>query len=66
MLALHGGSFLTFDVDPFLQYGQYATDSAYPHSDSPLPVCSIRQHIALSSIPVVLILPSSIAKLETR
>ncbi|ROW05742.1 hypothetical protein VMCG_05184 [Cytospora schulzeri] len=35
---LHGGSLVTFDVDPFLQYGQYATDSAYPHSDSPLPI----------------------------
>ncbi|KUI68345.1 Bifunctional solanapyrone synthase [Cytospora mali] len=35
---LHGGALVTFDVDPFLQYGQYATDSAYPHSDSPLPI----------------------------
>lgn len=38
MQLLHGGSLVTFDVDPFLQYGQYATDSAYPHSDSPLPI----------------------------
>lgn len=42
---LHSGSLVTVDVDPFLQYGQYATDSAYPHADSPLPVCSPQQSI---------------------
>ncbi|KAK7730366.1 hypothetical protein SLS53_009066 [Cytospora paraplurivora] len=35
---LHSGSLVTVDVDPFLQYGQYSTDSAYPHADSPLPI----------------------------
>ncbi|POS76643.1 hypothetical protein DHEL01_v204955 [Diaporthe helianthi] len=33
---LHGGSFISGGVDPFLDYGQYATDSAFPHADSPL------------------------------
>ncbi|KAK2613172.1 hypothetical protein N8I77_000099 [Diaporthe amygdali] len=35
-MALHSGSLISGGVDPFLQYGQYATDSAYPHADSPL------------------------------
>lgn len=35
-MALHSGSLVSGGVDPFLDYGQYATDSAYPHADSPL------------------------------
>lgn len=29
---------LSYDVEPFLKYGQYATDSAFPHANSPLPL----------------------------
>ncbi|KAG8157918.1 hypothetical protein KVR01_012190 [Diaporthe batatas] len=35
---LHGGSLVSGGVDPFLDYGRYATDSAFPHADSPLPI----------------------------
>lgn len=35
---LHSGGILSYDVEPFLKYGKYATDSAYPHADSPLPL----------------------------
>ncbi|KAH8774423.1 hypothetical protein F5883DRAFT_412574 [Diaporthe sp. PMI_573] len=35
-MLLHSGSFISGGIDPFLDYGQYATDSAYPHADSPL------------------------------
>lgn len=35
---LHGGTLLSYDIEPFLKYGEYATDSAYPHADSPLPL----------------------------
>lgn len=36
--ALHSGILLSYDVEPFLNYGKHATDSAYPHSNSPLPL----------------------------
>ncbi|KAK4220715.1 bifunctional solanapyrone synthase [Podospora fimiseda] len=36
--ALNSGTSLSYDIEPFNSYGQYATDSAYPHSDSPLPL----------------------------
>jgi len=32
------GFFLSYDVEPFTFYGQYATDSAFPHADGPLPL----------------------------
>lgn len=35
-MPLHSGTLVSGGVDPFLNYGQYATDSAYPHADSPL------------------------------
>lgn len=35
---LHSGSFLSYDIEPFMNYGQYATDSAYPHTQSGLPL----------------------------
>jgi hypothetical protein len=35
---LHSGTLLSFDVEPFSGYGKHATDSAYPHSHSPLPL----------------------------
>jgi hypothetical protein len=35
-MLLHSGSFISGGIDPFMDYGQYATDSAYPHADSPL------------------------------
>lgn len=38
-MLLHGGTSVSYDVEPFLPtWGQYATDSAYPHADSPLPL----------------------------
>lgn len=36
--ALHSGILISYDTEPFKDYGQYATDSAYPHSDSQLPL----------------------------
>ncbi|SPQ26230.1 7c09011b-95e8-4631-80b9-58097e272ecf [Thermothielavioides terrestris] len=35
--ALHNGTTVSYDIEPFTQYGQHATDSAYPHGDSLLP-----------------------------
>ena len=29
---------LSYDIEPFLKYGAHATESAYPHDDSPCPV----------------------------
>ncbi|QSZ30290.1 hypothetical protein DSL72_004812 [Monilinia vaccinii-corymbosi] len=34
----HSATFLSYQVEPFGKYGQYATDSAFPHADSPLPL----------------------------
>ncbi|TEY82791.1 hypothetical protein BOTCAL_0027g00290 [Botryotinia calthae] len=36
LAVLHGGTFLSYDVEPFTDYGRYATDSAFPHANSPL------------------------------
>ncbi|KAM0134626.1 hypothetical protein ACHAO1_005543 [Botrytis cinerea] len=38
LAILHGGTFLSYDVEPFTDYGRYATDSAFPHANSPLPL----------------------------
>lgn len=39
LAALHTGVFIDYDIEPFLKtYGQKATDSAYPHAKSPLPL----------------------------
>lgn len=35
---VHAGLLLSYDIEPFQNYGQYATDSAYPHANSPLPL----------------------------
>jgi len=32
------GFFLSYDVEPFSFYGQFATESAFPHADGPLPL----------------------------
>jgi len=37
-MTSHSGQTVSYDIEPFMSYGQYATDSAYPHSKSPLPV----------------------------
>ncbi|KAL2274187.1 hypothetical protein FJTKL_03591 [Diaporthe vaccinii] len=42
-IPLHSGSLVSGGVDPFLNYGQYTTDSAYPHADSPLLVSTCLQ-----------------------
>ncbi|KKY29505.1 putative fad binding domain-containing protein [Diaporthe ampelina] len=34
----HGGLLLSYDIEPFLKYGAHATESAYPHDDSPCPL----------------------------
>ncbi|CCG85154.1 Predicted protein [Taphrina deformans PYCC 5710] len=34
----HGASLLSYDIEPFGKYGQYAVDSAFPHASSPLPL----------------------------
>jgi hypothetical protein len=47
--ALHSGTTVSYDIEPFTDYGKYATDSAYPHADSPLPV-SPCHHLVYSSI----------------
>jgi len=39
LMTLHGGLMASYDIEPFLpSYGDDATDSAYPHSTSPLPL----------------------------
>ncbi|KAM3072373.1 hypothetical protein ACMFMG_009182 [Clarireedia jacksonii] len=38
LALLRGGTFLSYDIEPFGNYGQYATDSAFPHGNSPLPL----------------------------
>lgn len=44
MATVHGGILVSYDVEPFGDYGQHATDSAFPHGDSSLPVrsCSVQ------------------------
>lgn len=35
----HSGAYVSYDIEPFLKgWGAKATDSAYPHSESPLPL----------------------------
>ncbi|CAN8096256.1 unnamed protein product [Discula destructiva] len=34
----HSGIIISFDIEPFLKYGQHAVDSAFPHAESPLPL----------------------------
>lgn len=36
--ALRGGVLISYDIEPFTKYGQYATDSAFGHANSPLPL----------------------------
>ncbi|KAK3358407.1 hypothetical protein B0T24DRAFT_644220 [Lasiosphaeria ovina] len=36
--AAHGGVVASYDIEPFTPYGSKATDSAYPHASSPLPL----------------------------
>ncbi|TVY78430.1 Bifunctional solanapyrone synthase [Lachnellula suecica] len=38
LAIVHEGLLLSYDVEPFGDYGQYATDSAYPHNLSQLPL----------------------------
>nr|BBU42029.1 putative fad binding domain-containing protein [Diffractella curvata] len=34
----HGAASIAFDIEPFTDYGKHATDSAYPHTRSQLPL----------------------------
>ncbi|KAK4170851.1 hypothetical protein QBC36DRAFT_111704 [Triangularia setosa] len=36
--GLKTGMTVSYDIEPFTQYGIHATDSAFPHADSPLPL----------------------------
>lgn len=38
----HSAIILSYDLEPFGEYGKYATDSAFPHADSSLPVSPSR------------------------
>jgi hypothetical protein len=38
VMVLHSGSTVSYDIEPFGDYGKHATESAYPHADSPMPV----------------------------
>ena len=39
LAVLHTGVQLSYNIEPFLnKFGQYATDSAWPHASSPLPL----------------------------
>ncbi|KAL1614040.1 hypothetical protein SLS56_012195 [Neofusicoccum ribis] len=39
VMAQHSGTSISYDVEPFLKtYGEKATDSAFPHGGSPLPL----------------------------
>jgi len=36
--AVHAGTTVSYDIEPFMKYGEHATDSAFPHANSPLPL----------------------------
>lgn len=38
LALLNSGLLISYDVEPFMNYGQHATDSAFPHANSPLPL----------------------------
>lgn len=35
---LHSGTFISFDIEPFLNYSQFARDAAWPHTNNALPL----------------------------
>ncbi|ORY86976.1 hypothetical protein BCR37DRAFT_343476 [Protomyces lactucae-debilis] len=35
---LRAGTLLSYDIEPFTDYGKHATDSAFPHANSPVPL----------------------------
>ena len=37
-MGLHGGITVSYDIEPFTKYGEHATESVFPHTESPLPV----------------------------
>ncbi|KAK3484765.1 hypothetical protein B0T13DRAFT_486087 [Neurospora crassa] len=38
IMSLHGGITVSYDLEPFTKYGEHATESAFPHTESPLPL----------------------------
>ncbi|KAK3387358.1 hypothetical protein B0H63DRAFT_156360 [Podospora didyma] len=38
VMELHGANRASYDIEPFTRYGKYATDSAFHHANSPLPL----------------------------
>ncbi|KAK0612259.1 hypothetical protein B0T14DRAFT_531861 [Immersiella caudata] len=38
LMLLHSGITVSYDIEPFTKYGQFGTESAYPHGHSPLPL----------------------------
>jgi hypothetical protein len=62
-MSLHSGEVVSYDIEPFMQYGKHATDSAYPHSKSPLPVSFPDSFTPKSPNPFsLLVLQSSLRK----
>lgn len=67
-MGLHSGTSISYDVEPFLKnYGEKATDSAFPHGDSPLPVSVSRtswgRPILSSAVTDNLLLAESLLRL---
>ena len=44
-MGLHGGITVSYDIEPFTKYGEHATESAFPHTESPLPVSHLMFHL---------------------
>lgn len=40
----HSGTTVSYDVQSFVKFGDHATDSAFPHADSPVPVRNSHTH----------------------
>ncbi|KAK3400816.1 hypothetical protein B0T20DRAFT_390681 [Sordaria brevicollis] len=38
VMVKHGGITVSYDIEPFTKYGEHATESAFPHTESPLPL----------------------------
>ncbi|KAI9649811.1 hypothetical protein NHQ30_002393 [Ciborinia camelliae] len=36
LAAIRGGNYISYDIEPYLDYGKHATESGFPHANSPL------------------------------
>lgn len=50
-MGLHGGITVSYDIEPFTKYGEHATESAFPHTESPLPVSHLSSVFYLVTDP---------------